>query len=192
MRAINVGGIPSIYFSDDPIEDLRAYCGNYLQLEIQAEGLVRGVEPFSRFLTAAALACGQQVVFERLASDAAVPARTVREYFQVLEDTLLGSLLQPFTPKRASRKPVSHAKFYLFDVGVANVLAGITRIEAGSAAFGRALTGLRRLAEEVPLRRRIVVCGESVPRIVDGIELLPVTEFLAALWDGEILNERAQ
>ena len=186
------------------------------------------------------------MVFERLASDAAVPARTVREYFQVLEDTLLGSLLQPFTPKRASRKPVSHAKFYLFDVGVANVLAGITRIEAGSAAFGRAvehlvfcelrarlgysrdarpltfwrtidgsevdfvvgdsvaievkasgavaprdLTGLRRLAEEVPLRRRIVVCGESAPRIVDGIELLPVAEFLAALWDGEILDERA-
>ena len=70
-----------------------------------------------------------------------MPAR-IREYFQVLEDTLLGSLLQPFTPKRASRKPVSHAKFYLFDVGVANVLAGITRIEAGSAAFGRALEHL--------------------------------------------------
>ena len=247
MRAINIGGIPSIYFSDDPIEDLRAYCGSYLQLEIQAEGLVRGVERFSRFLTAAALACGRQVVFERLASDAAVPARTVREYFQVLEDTLLGALVQPFTPKRASRKPVSHAKFYLFDVGVANVLAGITRIEAGSAAFGRALeqlvfcelrarlgygrdprpltfwrttdgsevdfvvgdsvaievkasgavaprdlTGLRRLAEEVPLRRRIVVCGESVPRIIDGIELLPVREFLAALWDGSILDERAR
>ena len=245
MRAVNVGGIPSIYFSDDPVEDLRAYCGNYLQLEIQAEGLVRGVERFSRFLTAAALACGQQVVFERLASDAAVPARTVREYFQVLEDTLLGTLVQPFTPKGASRKPVSHAKFYLFDIGVANVLAGITRIEAGSAAFGHALehlvfcelrarlaydrdarpltfwrttdgsevdfvvgdsvaievkasgavtrrdlTGLRRLAEEVPLRRRIVVCGESAPRIVAGIELLPVTDFLAALWDGAILDER--
>ena len=247
MRAINVGGIPSIYYSDDPIEDLRAYCGNYLQLEIQAEGLVRGVERFSRFLTAAALGCGQQVVFERLASDAAVPARTVREYFQVLDDTLVGELLQPFTPKRASRKPVSHAKFYLFDVGVANVLAGITRIEPGSAAFGRALehlvfcelrarlgygrdarpltfwrttdgsevdfvvgdsvaievkatgavtprdlTGLRRLADEVPLLRRIVVCSESAPRIVDGIELLPVREFLAALWDGEILDERAR
>ena len=244
MRAVNVGGIPSIWFSDDPVEDLRAYCGSYLQLEIQAEGLVRGVEPFSRFLTAAALACGQQVVFERLASDAAVPARTVREYFQVLEDTLVGTLLQPFTPKRARRKPVSHAKFYLFDVGVANVLAGTTRIEAGSAAFGRALehlvfcelsarlgysrdarpltfwrtadgsevdfvvgdsvaievkasgavarrdlVGLRRLAEEVPLRRRILVCSESAPRIVDGIELLPVEEFLAALWNGAILDE---
>ena len=100
------------------------------------------MERFSRFLTAAALGCGQQVVFERLASDAAVPARTVREYFQVLQDTLVGELLQPFTPKRASRKPVSHAKFYLFDVGVANVLAGTSRIAAGSAAYGRALEHL--------------------------------------------------
>ena len=75
-RAINVGGIPSIYFSDEPEEDLRAYCGNYLRLEVQAEGLVRGVEPFSRFLTAAGASYAQAIVFERLASDAGVrPAR---------------------------------------------------------------------------------------------------------------------
>ena len=142
MRAVNVGGIPSIYYSDDPIEDLRAYCGTYLLMEIQAEGLVRGVERFSRFLTAAALTCGEQVVFDRVAADAAVPPRTVREYFQVLEDTLLGSLLQPYRPRHPRRKPASHAKLYLFDVGVANVLSGTTRIEAGSPAFGRALEQL--------------------------------------------------
>ena len=109
-----------------------ADCGSYSQ----------PAAPPSCAAVGSTCACGQQVVFERLASDAAVPARTVREYFQVLEDTLLGELVQPFTPQRASRKPVSHAKFYLFDVGVANVLAGITRIEAGSAAFGRALEHL--------------------------------------------------
>ena len=64
LRAINVGGIPSIYFSSDPVEDLRAYCGSYLQLEVQAEGLVRGIEPFSRFLAAAAVSRGQPIVFE--------------------------------------------------------------------------------------------------------------------------------
>ena len=53
----------------------------------------------------------------------------------------------------------------------------------------RDLVGLHRLAEEVPLRRRILVCSESVPRIVDGIELLPVREFLSALWSGAILHE---
>jgi predicted AAA+ superfamily ATPase len=208
--------------------------------------LVRGVERFSRFLTAAALACGQQVVFERLASDAAVPARTVREYFQVLEDTLLGSLLQPYRPRRPRRKPASHAKLYLFDVGVANVLAGTTRVEAASPAFGRALeqlvfcelraclaynrspdaltfwrttdgsevdfvigddvaievkgtgavirrdlTGLRRIADETALRRRIVVCTESAARIVDGIEILPVRRFLHALWNGGVIDSHA-
>ena len=246
MRAVNVGGIPSIYYSDDPIEALRAYCGTYLQMEIQAEGLVRGVERFSRFLAAAALTCGEQVVFDRVAADAAVPPRTVREYFQVLEDTLLGSLLQPYRPRRPRRKPASHAKLYLFDVGVANVLAGTTRVEAASPAFGRALeqlvfcelraclaynrspdaltfwrttdgsevdfvigddvaievkgtgavtrrdlTGLRRIAAETPLRRRIVVCTESAARIVDGIEIVPVREFLHALWNSDLIESHA-
>ena len=244
MRAINVGGIPSVYLSSEPVEDLRAYCGNYLQLEVQAEGLVRGIEPFSRFLTAAAVSRGQPIVFERLASDAAVPARTVREYFQVLEDTLLATLLRPFSPPAPRRKPVSHAKLYFFDVGVANVLAGITHVEAGSTTFGlaleqlvfcelrawlayarddrpltfwrtadgsevdfvvgdsaaievkatgsvtrRDLAGLRRLAEETPLAHRIVVCREPAARVVDGIRILPVMDFLGALWDGDLLAE---
>ena len=61
-------------------------------------------------------------------------------------------------------------------------------VKATGAVAPRDLTGLRRLAEEVPLHRRIVVCSESAPRIVDGIELLPVVGFLAALWAGEILD----
>jgi predicted AAA+ superfamily ATPase len=243
LRAINVGGIPSIYYSADPVEDLRAYCGNYLQLEIQAEGQVRGIERFSRFLSAAASGCGEQIVFERVASDTGVPARTVREYFQILEDTLVGVLLQPFSPPSARRKPVSHAKLYFFDVGVANVLAGRTRIEDRSAAFGRALEhlifcelrawlayrrdpralrfwrstdgsevdfvvgdevaievkgssrivqrdliGMKRLAEETTLKKRIVVCSEEAPRIVDGVQILPVRDFLGDLWMGGVLE----
>ena len=142
QRAINVGGIPSIYFSDEPMEDLRAYCGNYLRLEIQAEGLVRGIEPFSRFLAAAGASYAQPIVFERLGSDAAVPARTVREYFQVIEDTLLGTLLRPFAPRKAHRKPVSRAKLFFFDVGIANALASMGEILPGSPMFGPALEQL--------------------------------------------------
>ncbi len=244
QRALTVGGIPSIHFSSDPIEDLLTYCGNYLQLEVQAEGLVRGIEPFSRFLAAAAASLGQPIVFERVASDAAVPPRTVREYFQVLEDTLVATLLPPFAPRRAHRKPVSRAKLYFFDNGVANLLAGVTRVETGSPAFGpaleqlvfcelrawlayardhrpltfwrtadgsevdfvigdsaaievkataavtrRDLTGLRRLAAETPLAERIVVCREPVARRVeDGIRILPVREFLRALWADELFG----
>ncbi len=142
MRAINVGGIPSIHFSDDPLEDLRAYCGNYLRLEVQAEGVVRGVEPFSRFLTAAGASYAQPIVFERLASDAAVPARTIREYFQVIEDTMLGTLVPPFAPRKARRKPVSRARLFFFDVGVANALASVGEIRAGGPSFGPALEQL--------------------------------------------------
>ena len=142
QRAINFGGIPSIYFSDEPMEDLRAYCGNYLRLEIQAEGLVRGIEPFSRFLAAAGASYAQPIVFERLGSDAAVPARTVREYFQVIEDTLLGTLLPPFVPRKARRKPVSRAKLFFFDVGIANALASMGEILPGSPTFGPALEQL--------------------------------------------------
>ena len=71
-----------------------------------------------------------------------MPARTVREYFRVLEDTLMATLLPPFSPRRAGRKPVSHAKLYFFNAGVANVLAGVTRIEACGTAFGPALEQL--------------------------------------------------
>lgn len=142
QRAINVGGIPSIYFSDEPMEDLRAYCGDYLRLEIQAEGLVRGIEPFSRFLAAAGASYAQPVVFERLGSDAAVPARTVREYFQVIEDTLLGTLVPPFAPRKPHRKPVSRAKLFFFDVGIANALASMGEILPRSPMFGPALEQL--------------------------------------------------
>ncbi len=39
IRAIRFGTLPPIYLSDDPREDLLAYCGNYLREEIMAEGL---------------------------------------------------------------------------------------------------------------------------------------------------------
>ena len=142
VRAARVGGIPSIYFSDQPYEDLKAYAGVYLQMEVQAEALVRGIEPFSRFLAVAGMVSGEQLNFERVASDAAVPARSVREFYQVLQDTLLGELLPVFTTARPKRKPASHAKFYLFDVGLSNVLAGRIEVEPGTPSFGRALEHL--------------------------------------------------
>jgi len=141
-RSLRYGGIPSVYLADEPARELRDYCGTYLQMEIQAEGLVRGIEPFSRFLKVAALSAGEQVNFERIASDAAVPARTVREFYQVLQDTLVGELLPVFSPSNPKRKPASHAKFYFFDVGVANALIGITELVPGTELYGRAFEQL--------------------------------------------------
>lgn len=137
VRACNYGMLPSIYQSDEPVEDLRSYCGSYLQEEIQAEGLVRRIENFSRFLETASLVNGEIVNMEGLSSDTGIPSNTLREYFSILEDTLLGSMLNPF--KRAvHRKAISRAKFYFFDVGVSNVLAKRGLVRPKSELFGKA------------------------------------------------------
>ncbi|MBN2536145.1 MAG: ATP-binding protein [Spirochaetales bacterium] len=138
VRALNYGTIPSIYLSPEPEEDLLAYCGNYLKEEIQAEGAVRRIENFSRFLQTAAIINGEMLKFEAAASDLGMPARTVREYFHILEDTLVGILLKPYR-KTKKRKPVSNAKFYFFDTGVSNSLAGRCNIRPKTELFGKAL-----------------------------------------------------
>ncbi|MEW6219959.1 MAG: DUF4143 domain-containing protein [Thermodesulfobacteriota bacterium] len=140
-RAIRWGSLPPVYLSDEPEEDLLAYCGSYLQEEIRAEGLVRHIESFSRFLQTAALVNGELLNFESLASDCGIPARTLREYFFILDETLVGSLLPPYR-RALHRKPVSTAKFYFFDVGVANVLAGRRSLAPRTELFGKALEHL--------------------------------------------------
>src|SRR5207253_921868 len=113
----------------------------YLQEEIAAESAVRSIESFSRFLPIAGRASGEQINFTEVGSDCGVPPRTVREYFQILEDTMIGFLLDPFAGTR-KRKPVATSKFYLFDVGVANFLRKRGQVQPGSESFGRALEHL--------------------------------------------------
>jgi uncharacterized protein len=137
-RRLNVGSLPAILDSKDADEDLRAYVGVYLQEEIRAEGLVRSIESFSRFLEVAALTNTHLLNYASVANDTGIPVRTVREHFQVLEDTLVGFQLPPYQHTR-KRKPVATAKFYFFDVGVANVLMKRGRIEPGSELYGSAL-----------------------------------------------------
>lgn len=172
-RALRFGMIPSIYLAEDPASDLESYCGAYLQLEVQAEGLVRGVGPFARFLQTAARRAGEQVVYEQVASQAQVPARTVREFYSVLTDTLIGVMLEParFGKQGRARKPVSRGKFYFFDVGVANALAGVTALDDHTTEYGRALEQL--VFSE--LRAWLAYHRDKRPlafwRTVDGLEV---------------------
>ena len=120
-RVIRSGLLPSIYFSDSPVEDLKAYAGTYLQEEIVAEGASRNIPAFSRFLRVAALCNSSIVNFTEVANDAQVARTTVYEYFEILKDTLILHEL-PAWRRTKKRKPIVSSKYYFFDVGVTAAL----------------------------------------------------------------------
>lgn len=136
-RAVNNGMIPRHYMKESPTSLLKAYVGVYLREEIQAESLVRNLTGFSRFLEIAAMTDGEMVNYLNIASDCGVSANTVKEYFQILEDTLVGYMIPAFT-KKAKRKVVQSPRFYLFDVGVTNYLLGRTNLRRGTTDYGHA------------------------------------------------------
>ena len=138
LDRLNRGSLPSIVDSAVYWQDLQAYVGTYLQEEIRAEGLTRSIENFSRFLNVAGLTNGEQVNLENVGRDSGVPARTIREFYQIIIDTLLGYFVEPYT-KGKGRKSVSVPKFYLFDVGVANFLQKRKEIVPGSKSYGDTL-----------------------------------------------------
>lgn len=135
-RYLRFGGLPSVYLSPSPQEELRAYVSVYLQEEIRAEGIIRRLPPFTRFLRVAALSSGQLLNYSQIGSDAEVPASTVREYFSVLEDTLVGWTLEPWRASR-TRKAIQTAKFYFFDPGVMHEVAGTATLDRNSDLYGR-------------------------------------------------------
>ena len=137
MRAINNGLLPRHYDATNPQRMISAYIGNYLRDEIVAEARLRDAGTFARFLEAAALTNGEMVNYTNIASDCGVSATTVKEYFQIMEDTLVGRYLPSFQ-KRPKRRVVTAPKFYLFDVGIANNLLSRGRIEQGTELFGKA------------------------------------------------------
>ncbi len=94
---------------------------NYIKAEIIDESATRNIPAFSRFLQIVGLCHGQQVNYASVARETGVSASTVRNYFQILEDTLLGFTVEPWR-RRKKRRLVETAEFYLFDVGVANHL----------------------------------------------------------------------
>lgn len=136
QRYLHCGGLPAVYLSQQPQTELSDYVLTYMREEVLAEGFVRDLPPFSRFLQTMAHANGELLNFTKLASDCHVTVRNIKAYVQILEDTMLGSLLQPWRIL-GKRKAVATAKFYFFDTGVARILAGIKHIERHSNLYGR-------------------------------------------------------
>jgi len=137
LRALNHGLLPRHYLSSRPEKLIQAYIGNYLQDEIIAEAKIRNITSFSNFLEAAAFSNGEIVNYSNIATDCGVSAPTIKEYFQILEDTLIGRFL-PSYQKKPKRRVIKAPKFYYFDVGIANYLLKRKSIEIKSEAFGHA------------------------------------------------------
>ena len=122
LELIMVSGLlPPHFLSSDPVQDLRAYVADYLKEEIAAEAVIQNIPAFAEFLRVAALTSGELLNYTNVGREIGVSAKVVRNYFQILEDTLLGFRIQPWR-KVKNRRLIETEKFYLFDVGVANYL----------------------------------------------------------------------
>jgi len=123
--AIQFGTIPKIY--DLIIEKkfdlvkshLKSYFTTYIKEEVQAEALTRNIGAFQRFINIAAQSNGQVIEFANISRECSVPASTVKEYYQILEDTLLGFFLWPYDK---SERKKARPKFYFFDCGVVRAI----------------------------------------------------------------------
>ncbi len=138
LTILNRGLIPSHYSNNEYKKTLRAYTQDYLKEEIFAEGLTRNIPAFSRFFDAMGYSHGELTNYSNIARDCGVNSKTVRDYYQILVDTLMGTLVEPFK-KRQNRQVITKApKFYMFDVGVSGVITKRHLEEEKGELFGKA------------------------------------------------------
>ncbi len=121
-QVIISGLLPPHFLSPDPVQDLRSYVADYLKEEIAAEAVVQSMPTFSEFLRVASLTSGELLNYTNVGRETGVSAKVVRNYFQILEDTLLGFRISPWR-KAKNRRLIETEKFYLFDIGVTNYLS---------------------------------------------------------------------
>jgi len=246
-KACLLGTLPLAIQGTDPVGFLTTYTTTYLNEEIRAEALTRNVGAFSRFLEVAARQNAQVTNASNIAREASVTQSTVRNYFDILEDTLIGNWVQPWKLKQAT-KQVAHPKFYLFDPGVARALTGrlpypptqeelgplletlimnevhafieynnlhyklhfwrnydgaevnlfcetkdgfvAVEVKAARLWQRRFNRGLKRMREELKPSgiSTFGVCLAERPALFDDINILPVAQFLRALWNGDVIR----
>lgn len=139
--ALKFGLLPSIYHVSDPMHYLETYITTYLREEILQEGLMRNLNQFARFLETASFSQGQVVNMSGIARETAIDRKLIANYFDILEDLLIGYWLPVFT-KRAKRRLTSNPKFYLFDSGIYRTLRPKGPLDAPEEIDGTALETL--------------------------------------------------
>lgn len=136
-RLLNHGYMPSMYEVQRPRRMLDAYIDDYLRHEIATEGVVRNLPAFADFLHTAAMSDGEIVNFTNIASECGVSSPTVKNHFEILDDTLLGRWL-PAYRRRQKRRVIRAPKFYFYDVGIVNRLARRGVLAPGTDTYGKA------------------------------------------------------
>ncbi len=142
QRILRYGSLPHVYTvlnqkkTDEAEDHLRSYVITYLKEEVKAEALVRNLQGFQNFLDVAAAQYAEQINFSGIARDCQIALSTVREYYSILEDTLLGTFLPPYL--KSQRKRMSHQpKFYFFDNGVTRAVLGTLKDQPSRVEHGR-------------------------------------------------------
>lgn len=182
LRWVNVGPLPRVYGSRQARALLRAYVADYLREEVLQEGIVRNLPAYADFLRVAALADAEQVSLTSIARETGVAVTTVRDYFQVLVDTLLGDFVPSFTA-RPKRRIVQAPKFYFRNVGIVNHEAKRGDLEPGTPHFGKAFENF--------VHHEIRACSHYTERHFDISywKLSTGTEVDFILGDGEMAVE---
>lgn len=249
LKALNNGMLPRHYLADNPSRRIQSYIGDYLQQEIMEEAVVRQLDAFTRFLQVAALSNTEIVNYTNIAQECGLSSKTVKEYFSILEETMLGFYLPAFT-RVVKRRLIQSPKFYYFDVAIPNHLLHRIPLQPGTDIFGHAFEhlvvqelrafisyiyeddkkisywrtldnkyevdvviqdvitnnvetaieikstnnvtsndtkSLKAFSEEHSDAKLIVVSMEERPRMLNGIEIWPATQFLNKLWSKKII-----
>jgi len=140
-QALEVGLLPVVTESRNPEETIRGYVTLYLEEEVRAEGLVRKIGDFARFLEAVSISHAGVLNISNVARECEVIRKTVEGYVSILEDLLLAFRIPVFT-RRAQRRVTAHPKFYLFDAGVFRSLRPAGPFDRSEEIEGAALEGL--------------------------------------------------
>ena len=140
-RSLESGLVPLVVMAENPDRTLRGYIDLYLQQEVRAEGLVRRLDDFSRFLEVASFSHAQMLNVADIARECVASRNTVESYLGILEDLLIATRLPVFR-RRAKRAVVAHAKLYFFDAGVFRSLRPVGPLDAREEIAGPALEGL--------------------------------------------------
>ncbi|MBI5594704.1 MAG: ATP-binding protein [Elusimicrobia bacterium] len=136
-----LGLLPLVLGAKEPEETLKSYVSLYLREEVQAEGLVRHIGSFARFLEAMSFSHAALLNTSEVARECQVGRKAVEGFVEILEDLLLGFRLRVFA-RKAKRHLVHHPKFYFMDAGVFQSLRPKGPLDAPEGISGASLEGL--------------------------------------------------